>query len=39
VVGWLGDQYGLRPAFWWAAVASLAAVPMVFLLPQLEEGE
>lgn len=39
VVGWLGDQYGLRPAFWWAAVASLAAVPMVFLLPQLEKSE
>ena len=39
LIGWLGDGLGLRSAFFWAALISLAAIPMVLLLPQLEENE
>lgn len=33
IVGWLADQFGLRPVFLWSAAASLLAIPILFLLP------
>jgi hypothetical protein len=35
----MGDTVGLRSAFFWAAIISLAAIPMVLLLPQLDGDE
>jgi len=34
VVGWMGDQIGLQQAFFWSAILSIPAVPLVFLLPK-----
>jgi FSR family fosmidomycin resistance protein-like MFS transporter len=36
MIGVLGDNFGLHSAFLWAAVISLGAIPMIFLLPQVE---
>lgn len=37
LLGALGDTFGLRPTFLWAAVMSLGSVPMIFLLPSLRK--
>lgn len=34
LVGWLGDVAGLEQAFFWSAILSIPAVPLVFLLPK-----
>jgi len=39
VVGLVGDSVGLRSAFFWAAIVSLLAIPVVFYLPQVREEE
>jgi FSR family fosmidomycin resistance protein-like MFS transporter len=33
LLGWVGDQVGLRTAFTWSALLSLGAAPAVFFLP------
>ncbi len=38
-IGWLGDNFGLRLAFFWTAVISLLAIPAIFLLPQLKHED
>lgn len=37
-VGALGDQYGLRSAFFWCASLSILAVPVLLLLPRRGNG-
>jgi FSR family fosmidomycin resistance protein-like MFS transporter len=34
LVGWMGDQVGLRAAFAWSALLALAGVPVIYFLPQ-----
>jgi FSR family fosmidomycin resistance protein-like MFS transporter len=36
-IGFVGDQFGLRSAFLWAGIISLAALPMIFFLPPMRE--
>ncbi len=38
-IGWLGDNFGLRSAFFWAAAISLLAIPIVFYLPKLKDKD
>jgi FSR family fosmidomycin resistance protein-like MFS transporter len=38
-VGFAGDRLGLRSAFFWAAIISLLAIPVVFYLPQVDDQE
>jgi MFS family permease len=33
LLGWMGDQVGLRTAFAWSALLSLGAAPAVLFLP------
>ncbi len=37
IIGLLGDYFGLRSAFFWVAIASLLAVPMISFLPTLKD--
>jgi FSR family fosmidomycin resistance protein-like MFS transporter len=37
IIGLLGDNFGLRSAFFWAAIISLLAIPMIYFLPKLED--
>ncbi len=37
IIGTMGDRLGLTQAFFWCAVLSLLAIPMVFTLPKLPE--
>lgn len=34
IIGMLGDHFGLRGAFFWAAVISLFSLPMLLVIPQ-----
>lgn len=34
MIGYLGDQFGLRSAYWISMLISLLAIPVVFILPQ-----
>ena len=36
IIGAVGDSFGLRTAFLWAAFASFLSVPMIYFLPQLK---
>jgi len=38
LLGWIGDQVGLRVAFFWSALLSLCAAPAVFFLPAWSSG-
>ena len=38
LLGWMGDQVGLRTAFTWSALLSLCAAPGVFFLPARSSG-
>ena len=33
VIGYAGDNIGLRPAYFWSAIVSLGAIPAIFMLP------
>jgi len=37
VLGLIGDNFGLRSAYFWTAIISLMAVPAVFFLPNYEK--
>jgi FSR family fosmidomycin resistance protein-like MFS transporter len=39
VIGLLGDNFGLRSAFFWSALVSLLAVPAIYYLPQAKPEE
>lgn len=39
LVGWTGDLIGLRAAFAWCAVLSLAGIPVIYFLPGKEAGQ
>jgi hypothetical protein len=38
-VGLVGDSLGLRSAFFWSAIISLLAIPVIFHLPQVRNQE
>jgi FSR family fosmidomycin resistance protein-like MFS transporter len=38
-VGLVGDSLGLRSAFFWSAIISLLAIPVIFYLPQVRNQE
>jgi FSR family fosmidomycin resistance protein-like MFS transporter len=38
VLGWMGDQVGLRTAFAWSALLAMCAVPAVLFLPARSSG-
>ncbi len=37
ILGFIGDNFGLRSAYYWSVVISLISIPMIFFLPKLEE--
>jgi FSR family fosmidomycin resistance protein-like MFS transporter len=38
ILGLIGDNFGLRSAFFWSTIISLAAVPVIFFLPKVDQG-
>jgi MFS transporter, FSR family, fosmidomycin resistance protein len=38
LVGYIGDQYGLRTAYLWSALLSLLALPAILKLPERPQG-
>lgn len=39
LIGIIGDHLGLRSAYFWSAILSLAAIPAIFALPNLSDNE
>ncbi len=38
ILGLIGDNFGLRSAYFWSAIISLTAIPVVYWLPSLEKS-
>lgn len=39
LIGLVGDNFGLRPAFFWSALLALLAIPPIFWLPQVHKND